>query len=328
MHWICTLTLLPVLFVSLIAQDVPPKTEGEADAQALVQKLGSTEFTTRDEAMNQLRALGARAKAALEAGSKSDNLETSTRCRMLLKELSGDVATESPLRELREQARPQGGGPHTTSTSVRITPERKVQIEERSDGSVKLTITKLKSGDADAVRTFEAASREEFSQKYPREYSEHLLHGMDPIQFLPPWPPKGVPDIGRWPGEVPELRDWPFHLWPRGVQRPEQRELPAPTESKGITGPRLGVKVEPAGEELCTHLEIPAGTLRVVEVLSGSAAGKLGVKVHDLLLKVDDTDIASVDDILRTLRREAPDEMTVTLLRKGQRLVLKGPRAH
>lgn len=54
------------------------------------------------------------------------------------------------------------------------------------------------------------------------------------------------------------------------------------------SGPRLGMLVRPPSESLSYHLELPTGAGLVVDsVTRGSRAEKLGLKKHDVLLRID-----------------------------------------
>lgn len=90
-------------------------------------------------------------------------------------------------------------------------------------------------------------------------------------------------------------------------------------------GPRLGVQVEPLHPAVAEYLELEEGVgLRVVEVVAGSAAEKLGVRRNDLILEVNGRTIRGVADVQAALGKEkgAAEDAVVTVLRKGVRLDL------
>jgi hypothetical protein len=85
--------------------------------------------------------------------------------------------------------------------------------------------------------------------------------------------------------------------------------------------PRLGVAVEPLSPALADQLNLPKDTgMLVTEVYPGTPANKVGVKVNDVLLKIDGAWIpANVEDFTRliaSLRSDTP--LDVVVLRKGQ----------
>ena len=313
MQRIYGLVLLPLFALVLSAQaPVEPVVPIQvSEASALVQQLGRNEFSERDAAMAKLRNLGGKARAELEEGSKSGNLETSTRCKMLLKELSGETKVEEPLREVRAvegrsdiNFKTFGGSSATSFHSTVISSEQRLEIVQRSDGSLLVVIQKLGANGAPAgeAQSYAAANKAEFEKNYPEIYAAHVQ----------PMLAENEPSAqGGFP--------WPFGR--------RQRVKPAPIVLSAPLGPRLGVMIEAASADLCRHLELPLGTVRVTSVVPESCAAMLGVKEHDLLLLVDDTRISSSEDIRRALQREAPDPMTVTVVRKGVKQVLSGPRA-
>ena len=285
------LMLLFCCALPMAAQDVGssgPVPLQDIDAKALVVQLGSSEFATRDGAMTQLKALGAKAREALAEGTKSTNLECSTRCSMLLKELDGGGKVEVPLREvLPERGRSdRGGGGNVVSGSVTQSVyqnrEQRVEVMQRGDGFTRVTIQKL-NGRGKAVgdqECYEAPNATEFEKKFPEVYAAHVRQKTSLMPNVPPV----------------------------------------------VDGPRLGVTLETASDDLCIHLDLPFGTQRISAVVPGSCAEKIGIQQHDLLLLVDDTKILTAEDIRTTLRREAPTTFTVTIMRKGARMTLSGPR--
>jgi hypothetical protein len=88
---LCVLTL--TLGGALLAQEPAPPAAPSLDA--LVSDLGSDDFTARERATEALRALGEKARDALEGAKDSDNLERRTRVRRLLGDLeSADAESD------------------------------------------------------------------------------------------------------------------------------------------------------------------------------------------------------------------------------------------
>jgi hypothetical protein len=71
-----------------LAEEAPQATEGEIEA--LVEQLGNSDFRVREQATNQLEALGEKARRALEGAAKnSPSLETRWRAQQILRRLEG-----------------------------------------------------------------------------------------------------------------------------------------------------------------------------------------------------------------------------------------------
>lgn len=76
---------------------------------------------------------------------------------------------------------------------------------------------------------------------------------------------------------------------------------------------------------LGVQLSQEAAAPTVETVVKGSTAEKMDVKEGDVILKFDDTTLASVDDLLKALAGKAPgDEFRLTVKRNGKELELKG----
>ena len=85
---------------------------------------------------------------------------------------------------------------------------------------------------------------------------------------------------------------------------------------------RLGMLVRPPSESLSHHLELPTGAGLVVgSVTKGSRADKLGLKEHDVLLRIDGELIDSPDQlgkleknkgVLEYLRRAKPHQLDLS----------------
>ena len=79
--------------------------------------------------------------------------------------------------------------------------------------------------------------------------------------------------------------------------------------------PRLGMLVRPPSESLSHHLELPTGAGLVVgSVVKGSRAEKLGLKEHDVLLRIDGDLIDSADQ----LGKLAEDKGVLEYVRRGK----------
>jgi hypothetical protein len=87
-------------------------------------------------------------------------------------------------------------------------------------------------------------------------------------------------------------------------------------------GPRLGVSVEAVSTALAKQLELPAGVgLLVTEVVPASPAARVGVRAHDVLVKVGGAPVpADTDDFVKliaSLKSDTP--LDVVVVRQGRR---------
>ena len=92
----------------------------------------------------------------------------------------------------------------------------------------------------------------------------------------------------------------------------------AVAENAAIQTPGRRVRL---GVQLSQEVEEPT----VDSVVAGSNAEQMGIKEGDVILKLDDTKVASVDDLLAALGNKAPgDAVTIVVKRDGKEETLKG----
>lgn len=85
----------PILFAMAVAADAPKPSA--ADANRLVQQLGSAKHTEREAALRALDSLGLAAMPALREGAKSSDAEISRRCSELLEKLDRQSESTAAL---------------------------------------------------------------------------------------------------------------------------------------------------------------------------------------------------------------------------------------
>lgn len=87
-----------------------------------------------------------------------------------------------------------------------------------------------------------------------------------------------------------------------------------------LGGPKLGVTAAELNEGLADYFDAAPGEgILVLEVIDDSIAEEAGIEAGDVIQKVDDNSIASVDDLRESLSDfEEGDEFEVTILRKGK----------
>jgi len=90
-------------------------------------------------------------------------------------------------------------------------------------------------------------------------------------------------------------------------------------------GPRLGVTTAELTEGLAEYFDTkPESGVLVLDVIDDSVAKAAGVKSGDVIQKIDDTAVTTVDELRKALEDfDEGDEFTVTVLRKGKKVELK-----
>ena len=83
----------------------------------------------------------------------------------------------------------------------------------------------------------------------------------------------------------------------------------------------LGVYCTRPSATLRMHLKLAKGEGLVVRrVLKRSPADEAGINVHDVILKLGDTEVGRVTDLIDAIDREQDRETVVTLIREGQEM--------
>ncbi len=84
---------------------------------------------------------------------------------------------------------------------------------------------------------------------------------------------------------------------------------------------RLGIRTQPLSEQLARYFGAPGGLL-ITEVTPGSPADKAGLRAGDCILKIGDREVRTSRDLLRELRQVKAGDITLTLIRDKQPLVV------
>lgn len=104
---------------------------------------------------------------------------------------------------------------------------------------------------------------------------------------------------------------------PMGTAKVEASNPVVPVDKK--PGFWVGVKCTPASDALRDQLNIPKQRgLLVVEVVDGSPADKAKLRRHDVLLKLGDVELATIDDLGRAIEVSKGKEMSVQLIRRAK----------
>ncbi len=84
---------------------------------------------------------------------------------------------------------------------------------------------------------------------------------------------------------------------------------------------RLGIRTQPLSEQLARYFGAPGGLL-ITEVMPGSPADKAGLRAGDCILKIGDREVRTSRDLLWELRQVEAGDITLTLIRDKQPLVV------
>ena len=94
-------------------------------------------------------------------------------------------------------------------------------------------------------------------------------------------------------------------------------------ENGYVLKPYIGISVSPLSEETASITGIKAGAV-VQDVTEGAPADQAGIKIHDVIVKVNDTDIKDSNALVQVIAKSDPGEvMTFSIYRQGQELELQ-----
>ena len=93
-------------------------------------------------------------------------------------------------------------------------------------------------------------------------------------------------------------------------------------ENGYVLKPYIGISVSPLSEETAKVTGIKAGAV-VQDVTEDAPADKAGLKNHDVIVKVGDTDINDSNDLVQVISKSNPgDVLTFSIYRQGQEITL------
>lgn len=93
-------------------------------------------------------------------------------------------------------------------------------------------------------------------------------------------------------------------------------------ENGYVLKPYIGITVAPLSEETASITGIKAGAV-VQDVTEDAPADAAGIKVHDVIVKIDDTDIKDSNTLVQAIAKAEPgDVMTFTIYRQGKEIKL------
>lgn len=140
------------------------------------------------------------------------------------------------------------------------------------------------------------------------------------------FPLDSADDLNQLAEELPEsVRQLPeIQSILKQMATPDTRPLAAGP------GPRpvLGISCEPPSSALKKHLRLRNAGLLITSVMPGSPAAEAGLQTDDLLLKVGDSLVAEMNDLIELVQNTEGEELNLTLLHEGEeRVVNVTPRA-
>lgn len=93
-------------------------------------------------------------------------------------------------------------------------------------------------------------------------------------------------------------------------------------ENGYVLKPYIGIMVSPLSEETSSITGIKAGAV-VQDVTEGAPADEAGVKIHDVIVKVNNTDIKDSNELVQVISKADPgDVMTFYIYRQGEEIQL------
>lgn len=307
------MTFVAALLIAVAAQD-------QDRIQDLIRKLGSDDFTTREQATEELKKAGKSARPALQkAADESEDPEVRQRARTILEE-SAKAPVPTPRRVAPAPAPPgvpgRPGLRVGSSVSVKSVNGDTTYTITPGDGSPVLTFFKAMAGgvkldytdEKGEAKSAESANLESFLKDHQELAAKFGIseEGIDYAGSRVSFKGQLMPNFPR------------FNFPPRPNRVPPPPPAPVPDEDEeGL--PVAGAVLGPVDDSLRAQLDIPEGQGAVVSrVERGSVAESLGLRKNDVLLEVDGKKIGSP----AAAKGKITKESTAVVLRKGKRETL------
>jgi hypothetical protein len=299
--------MLPLLLaaVSLAAAEATP--------EELVEKLGSPDYATREQATKDLIAMGERAVPALRKALESKDLEVSLRAGRALR------AIEGPRRGAAAEEPAEAPSGRATASQLSI---------EIRDGKVKVRRKVVEDG-KETVKEYEGESIEQLKRDHPELRDVlgnfELRSGRDALEmedFWREWGSEWNEDFWRrWNEDMrrdlERMRRWQQEL----LRRRGLAEPPADSPRGRRAGALLGVEVTPPDDVLAAQLDLGTKGLVVRTVHKGTLAERLGIQRYDVLISLNGHEIAGREDVARALEGRKPEDRAVAVVIRKAKLV-------
>jgi len=217
-----------------------------------------------------------------------------------------------------------------------------ITLRIQTDGKVELTVRESDKDGKKSSKTVVEPSAAEFRTKHPDlvkkyELGRHLGQENRPLaqdEFDEWWKNlrRGVPPLGPVPGldqpfdeDLQKYLEEQFGKLRRPLRRFEVPQDDPPRQTPIPGGRELGVKVQEVGETLRDQLSLKENEgVLVTEVKPGSLAEKVGLKEHDILIKLEGKTVTDRwqfrADVLSALGRP---EFDMEILRGGKKETVK-----
>src|SRR3972149_11811421 len=335
-----------ILFAFAVGHLYAQEDKGNADLdkriEKLVEDLGADDFDTRENATEELKKIGSTALPALEKATKDEDEERAARSESIIAAIKGKTTEsdkpDAPLERFRKS--------DIKGSSVIISPDG-VTISEKV----------FENGEW-VTKEYKAKSIDEFKEKYPEIAKKYGVGEKIKIGKITPdrWRAPSDDDFEK---ELGELKKRMKGMLPREPLSPDDTDeyierlrkemqekfgkfgkihpLPQPLEPKGDreTEPAepekstavedFGASVKPADAPLQKQLNLEEGEgIVITSVKTDSAADKVGLKEHDIVLNVNGEKVDSVWSFRRKIKDAlSKEEIAITVLRSGKEQTLK-----
>ena len=313
------LFLLPLLMAAVVVAQQAPV------ADELIEKLGHEDYQVREGATKKLIEMGKEAIPALEKALLSEDLEVRVRAGRALRAIRGGKTKKKG--QVREAEPLAPGVRMTTGSSVQIQIQPgavTVRVQEEVDGK-------------QTVKEYKAASLEELKKQHP-ELEKYLgtvrfrqQGANDPFdmdKFWKDWHRDFDDDFMRrlredTRREMEHMNRWLKLLQERRLRDLDRFESPRAERDRPVLGMR-GVRPD---RVLDAQLLLRGRGLVVASVEKETLADTLGLRVHDVLIELNGSEIRSVGDVARILRQRKEGEMvTAKVIRRAKTIELSTAR--
>lgn len=276
--------LLSVALSPAFAQEAPQKpaktqkSSIQQKVETLVKKLAADEYEVREDATSDLLKLGRAAAPHLRKQLETTkDPEVKNRLQFVLKQLNELPAPKSEPRPKIKEGKPPAGRQIPAPNIDEIFKEFAVP-----DG-----FRKLFGG---------------LQKELEKELEQSMKDMLNPN------------NNGKGKPGQPRIRVWTFP--PQKGQGGIQPRS-TPRAAKPVSHPS-GLKATLLSPALRTHLRLEQGDIGIIvtEVKAKSWAENCGLKLHDVILRVEDAPVTSIDD----LDGFASKSLSVTIIRRGEKM--------
>ena len=311
----------------------------EKKIAGLISDLGADEAEVRESATEELKKIGKPAVPALKEATKSDDPEAAWRARVILRAIE---RTEEPKpKEDTEKIWPKV---QNFSNKFRIIiqgdqPYQSFSLSRDPSGKITVVIKKKTKEGEEKTETYSADSTEEFIEKYPEIAKQYNINKSEKEE-IPEIKPEEI-----WQ-EFDELFSKRFEEIRKSMKEMEERmkrmlegqdidellpsdispkRMPKEKPTEIVEKGELGMVAETIEPELIEHLKLESKDgILIKEVKKDSLAEKIGFKQWDIVLEVDEQPVKTIWEFRRLMKEAlAKDEVTVNIIRKGERQMLK-----